>query len=382
MYPAIPGRSELIVNSPAFEKITVTRSNGKTITINAAGASEANRYVQALKVNGTASTRAWLPEGFSGRLDFTLGAQPSTEFGAKDIPPSFQAGMKPYLVSLDPGATAVEPGGTVTTTLTVQAVGKGGALTWTAEPPPGITVTPAGGTVDVPDNGQAKAQVTVEVGAGVATGFTTVPVEVAGVSAAIRLNVARRGTIEWHQNNAGVGDDTEPGQADFDNGGWSYSAQALAAGARPGGTVTWKDHTFTWPNRKPGEWDNVQAAGQTVDLTAPAGAGTLALLGAGASGDIETGVTITYTDGSTQETKVGFSDWALARDAYPPRFGNEIVLRTPYRLDGGGGRQDINVYVFAVTPIRLDPAKQVKSLTLARPAGAATAHIFAWSFGG
>ncbi|MFC5827395.1 hypothetical protein [Nonomuraea insulae] len=216
--------------------------------------------------------------------------------------------MRPYLVSLDPGATAVEPGGTVTTTLTVQAIGEGGALTWTAKPPAGITVTPASGTVDVPGNGQAKVQVTLAVGAGMATGFTTVPVEVAGVSAAVKLNVAARGTIEWHHNNAGIGDDTEAGLANFDGIGWSYSAQALAAaGARPGGTVTWKGHTFAWPGREPGEWDNVQAGGQTVDLTAPAGAKALALLGAGASGDIETNLTITYTDGSTQETKVGFS---------------------------------------------------------------------------
>ncbi|WP_246267590.1 GH92 family glycosyl hydrolase [Nonomuraea typhae] len=382
IYPAIPGRSELILNSPAFEKIVVTRANGKTITINAPGASETNRYVQALKVNGAASAKAWLPEGFAGRLDFTLGAQPNPEFGATDVPPSFQAGMKPYLAGLEPGGVSVEPGDTITTTLTVQAVGKGGSASWTAKPPAGVTVTPSSGTLEVPANGQAKVQITVTAGAGLPTGFVTVPVEVAGVPAAVRLNVAKRGTIEWHQNNSGIGDDNEAGLANFDGGGWSYSAQALAtAGARPGATVTWKGYGFAWPNRKPGEWDNVLAGGQTVDLTAPAGAKALALLGSGASGDIQTKVTVTYTDGTTQEETVGFSDWALARDAYPPRFGNEIVLRTPYRLDGGGGRQNINVYVFAATPIPLDAAKQVKSLTLARPTGAATAHVFAWAFG-
>ncbi|WP_406674053.1 GH92 family glycosyl hydrolase [Nonomuraea sp. N2-4H] len=385
IYPAIPGRAELILHSPAFEKITVTRSNGKTITINAPGASDTNRYIQAVKVNGKATDRAWLPEGFtSGRLDFALGSRPDTSFGAEEPPPSFQAGMKPYLVSLDPGASPVEPGGTVTTTLTVQAVGEGGTLTWTAEPPTGVTVTPESGTLDVPANGKATAEITLATAADLPTGFTTVPVELDadGVTAAVKLNVAERGTIEWHQNNAGIGDDEQAGLANFDGIGWSYSAQALAAaGARPGAELTWKGHTFTWPDRAPGEWDNVQATGQTIDVSAPEGATTLVFLGAGASGDIETDITITYTDGSTQQARVGFSDWALARDAYPPRFGNEIVLRTPYRLDGGGGRQDINVYVFATTPIELDPGKQVKSLTLPAPATAATAHIFAWSFG-
>ena len=229
------------------------------------------------------------------------------------------------------------------------------------------------------DHGLAE-QVTVS---SAGTGFTSVPFAVEGGTAGIRLNVARKGTIEWYQNNAGVGDDTEAGLANFDGGGWSFSAQALAAaGFKPGSTVNWKGHTFTWPNRKPGEWDNVQANGQTLEISgAPVGAKSLALLGSGASGDVETKLTITYTDGTTQNSTVGFSDWALARDAYPPRFGNEIVAKTPYRLDAGGGRQDINVYIFGATPLQLDATKQVKSLTLAAPTGRPTAHVFAWSFG-
>ncbi|WP_250573190.1 GH92 family glycosyl hydrolase [Nonomuraea sediminis] len=378
IYPAIPGRAELILNSPAFEKITVTRSNGKTITINAPGASDTNRYIQTLTVNGAATSKAWLLEGFAGRLDLTMGAQPNTEFG-KEPPPSFQAGQKPYLVSLDPGGAPVEPGGSVTATLSVQAVGKGGTLQWTAKPPTGITVTPATGTVDVPDYGLGKVQVTVSVAADAATGFVSVPFEVSGVTAGIRLNVAKKGTIQWYQNNSGVGDDAEAGLANFDGGGWSYSAQALAAaGLKPGASVTWKGHTFTWPDRKPGEWDNVQANGQTIEL-APTAAKSLAFLGAGGSGDIQTKVTITYTDGTTQDATLGLSDWALARDAYPPRFGNEIIAKTPYRLDAGGGKQEINVYIFATAPIQLDSTKQLKSLTLAAPTGRATAHLFAWS---
>ncbi|WP_214411157.1 GH92 family glycosyl hydrolase [Sphaerisporangium fuscum] len=385
MYPAIPGRAELVLNSPAFEKIVVTRSNGKTITIEAPGASVQNRYVRSLKVNGAASTKAWLPEGFSGRLDYTLGAEPDTAFGSapQDAPPSFQAGAKPYLVSVEPGGAPVEPGGTLTATVQVQAAGKGGEVRWSATPPAGVTVTPASGSLQVPDYGKGTVQVTVTVAAGAAVGFTSVPFEVAGVPAGLKLNVARKGTIEWYHNNAGVGDDTEAGLANFDGGGWSYSAQALAAvKAKPGAALTWKGYTFTWPQRKPGDLDNVQASGQTIDLAGvPQGARTLALLGSGASGDIQTKVTITYTDGTTQDTTVGFSDWALAKDAYQPRFGNEIVLKTPYRLDAGGDKQEINVYVFAATPVQLDAAKQVRSMTLAAPTGRATAHLFAWTFG-
>ncbi|MBE1462346.1 lectin [Kibdelosporangium phytohabitans] len=97
MYPQAPGRSELVLASPQFSSVTITRGNGKTITINAPGASDANKYVQSLRVNGQASNRAWLPESIvanGGTLDFTLGAGPNTTWGSApaDAPPSFDVG--------------------------------------------------------------------------------------------------------------------------------------------------------------------------------------------------------------------------------------------------------------------------------------------------
>lgn len=76
-----------------------------------------------------------------------------------------------------------------------------------------------------------------------------------------------------------------------------------------------------------------------------------------------------------------FSDRALGADAYPPRFGNEIVAKTPYRNTSDGGNQKINIYVFAATPIALDPGEQVKSVTLNTPkSGSGSLHVFAWAF--
>jgi putative alpha-1,2-mannosidase len=40
MYPAIPGRAEMVLGSPEFPQVTVTRSSGQKITINAPGASD------------------------------------------------------------------------------------------------------------------------------------------------------------------------------------------------------------------------------------------------------------------------------------------------------------------------------------------------------
>ncbi|TCO46530.1 lectin [Actinocrispum wychmicini] len=100
MYPEAPGRSELVLASPQFPAVTITRGNGKTITINAPGASDSAKYVQSLKVNGQTSTKAWLPESFvanGGTLDYTLGTAPNTSWGAAaaDAPPSFDVGPAP-----------------------------------------------------------------------------------------------------------------------------------------------------------------------------------------------------------------------------------------------------------------------------------------------
>jgi predicted alpha-1,2-mannosidase len=393
MYPAIPGRAELVLNSPEFPKITVRRSTGRTITINAPGASDTNKYVRSLRVGGRSTSRAWLPESFvatGGRLDFTLGAQPDTAFGSapKDAPPSFGTGAKPFLSAVSPGMASVEPGGSVQTTLRVKAVGNGGTATWAAKPPAGITVTPASGTLTVPSDGYADQKVTVSVAADTKLDFYSVPFEVTAAGSSVgasgmTLNVAKRGTIEWYQNNAGISDDGAAGQANFDGGGWSYSKQALAAaGLTPGGPVSWNGFTFTWPSRRPGQLDNVQAGGQVIDLpAAPQGVSRLAFLGAAGNGDAPSTVTITYTDGSTSSGKLEFSDWALGADAYPPKFGNAVVAKTPYRNSSDGGKQEINMYVFAATPIDLDQGKQVKSITLDTPTqDAGSLHVFAWAF--
>ncbi len=393
MYPAIPGRAEMVLNSPEFPKITIERSSGQTISIDAPGASDATPYVQSLKVGGQATSRAWLPESFvatGGRLDYTMGGKPNTSFGGdpKDAPPSFGAGAKPFLSAITPGTTSIEPGGTTDATLRVQAVGKGDTVAWSAEPPAGVTVTPSSGSLKVGDGGRTDQKVTVSVAAGTKPDYYSVPftVTASGVQAGapgITVNVANKGTIEWYQNNAGISDDGASGQANYDGGGWSYSTQALAAaGVKPGGPVPWKGFTFTWPSRRPGQMDNVQANGQVVDIAdAPKGASKLAFLGSGGNGDAPSTVTITYTDGSTGQGKLEFSDWALGADAYPPKYGNEVVAKTPYRNSSDGGDQEINIYVFAATPIALDQGKQVKSVTLNTPADDnGSLHVFAWAF--
>lgn len=121
MYPEVPGRAELVLASPLFDQITISRAGGATIDITAPNASESVRYVQSLKVNGTASTKPWVSESFvndGGRLDYTLGSSPNTDWGsaAADAPPSFDinptAGASGPIVGLAGKCVDVRDSGT------------------------------------------------------------------------------------------------------------------------------------------------------------------------------------------------------------------------------------------------------------------------------
>src|SRR5262249_38941101 len=154
--------------------------------------------------------------------------------------------------------------------------------------------------------------------------------------------------------------------ANFDLVGFSISANALAtAGITPGGAVTVDGITHTWPAVPVGDQDNVIAGGQQITLpAAAAGAAKLALLGSATKGNASGTVVITYTDGSTQNAAIGFSDWTLGGGGDPIAFDNRVAAKMPYRNSVDGPRQDIDTYVFATVPIALDPAKQVASVTL------------------
>jgi len=96
MYPAIPGRSELLLTAPLFPEIEVRRPGGSVLRVVAPGAG-ARPWVRGLTVDGVASTRSWLPQDFAlrgGTVRFDLGdaPHPSWGTGADDVPPSFPPG--------------------------------------------------------------------------------------------------------------------------------------------------------------------------------------------------------------------------------------------------------------------------------------------------
>jgi predicted alpha-1,2-mannosidase len=100
LQPIAPGRSELLLAAPLFSQVIIHRGNGVNLTINAAGAATNAGFIQSLTVNGTTSTKSWLPESIvsaGGTVNFTLGTTANTSWGtaADDVPPSFDVGSVP-----------------------------------------------------------------------------------------------------------------------------------------------------------------------------------------------------------------------------------------------------------------------------------------------
>jgi beta-glucosidase len=181
-------------------------------------------------------------------------------------------------------------------------------------------------------------------------------------------------------NNTGISDDADPTGANFDGGGASYSAQALAAaGLTPGATVNHDGVTFTWPDAQPGQPDNVVAGGQTFAIS---GSGaTLGLLGAGDYGDASGAGTIIYTDGTTQQFALDFPDWWS--NATPA--GGDILASFPYIHNNGGKyNQTVSIYYEGIP---LQSGKTVKYVTLPDVSqqavqGSTAMHVFAAAIGG
>ncbi|MBW4716515.1 GH92 family glycosyl hydrolase [Saccharothrix sp. SC076] len=379
VYPAIPGRAELVVHSPLFEEVTITRPNGKPIVLKTSGTGV---HVRDLKLDGRAQTRTWLPESLianGGVVEFGLGAEPTAwGTGPADAPPSFRDGEIGQQTYLQPGRLVLPAGGTGVVEVGAQDFsGRGGGVAWSAQPPTGIAVTPASGGITAPPGERAGHRVRVDVAPDAAERTHRVPVVFSnGQRSTLSVLVADPGSLRAAFDNTGTSPDDDQAIGNFDGSGWSYSRKALGEqGLSPGATVSRDGIPYTWPSSPVGEPDNANASGQTVVLNAT---GTkLGLLGSAAGGRASGTLTVTYADGTTQQADVGFSDWALGgNSATPPSFDNRVVATMPYRNSVGGEAQQLKVFVFATAPIALS-GKPVKSVTLPAGVTGGTFHVFA-----
>lgn len=390
MFPENPGSDTLVFGSPGFPHATISLPSGKTIKINAPGASSSEYYVKSMKLNGKANSKLYVPYSTLAKgasLDWTMStAETSWGTGASNAPPSYGPTFA-ATGSLNPSSLILPPGESSKTTLTVKSLTSGSQpVGWTASAPSGVTVSPSSGTLDVSGDGTAAADVTVTAGdtdGSYPVTFTLTSSAGKILPVSLSVIVAKPGDLAPFYDNAGISDDSAPSGANYDGGGWSYSEQALtAAGLPPGGSVTAGGVSFTWPDLPAGQADNITVGGQTIPLTSPAGATKLGFLGSaynagteGSSGTAE----ITYTDGSTSTATLGFSDWTLSGGSGTPGFGNVIAASTPYR-NHSSGKDGVKTYVFAET-IPITGGKTVASVTLPSSLSQGAIGVFAIAAG-
>lgn len=93
-YPVCPGTDEYVLGTPYFEQMKLKLENGNTITINAPGNDDRNRYISTLRMNGNLRTQNYLKhsELLKGAvIDIELTDRPNKQRGVKetDFPYSF-----------------------------------------------------------------------------------------------------------------------------------------------------------------------------------------------------------------------------------------------------------------------------------------------------
>lgn len=177
-------------------------------------------------------------------------------------------------------------------------------------------------------------------------------------------------------NNTGTSDDSAPASGHFD-GVNSYSAQALqGVGITPGATITFNGVQFSWPNAPSGKPNNYKANGQLLPVTPVSGATTLAFLGAASAGAASGVITLTYTDGSTQNITLGFTDWTTTN---PPSFGNQVVVVMPYRNTPTGPQTHQPHVYYAEVPLAAGKTLQSVTLPLSTAVTGGQLHVFSIS---
>jgi predicted alpha-1,2-mannosidase len=188
LYPQTPGVPMLDIGSPLFPHIVVHSSDGRTIQIVAPAASDADPYVESLRVDGAPSSRTWLivPQSGETILDFDLGATPNMSWGSGpgDGPPSwtFSAVHVPpataATLAVSPQKFELQPGGGATIVVELSDV-RGDVpvtATWSAQLPGELTSSTMSGTLTAAAAGSSTARFAVVAGPAVPAGFYNVMV--------------------------------------------------------------------------------------------------------------------------------------------------------------------------------------------------------------
>ncbi|MEQ0560577.1 GH92 family glycosyl hydrolase [Amycolatopsis sp. NEAU-NG30] len=381
LYPTMSGANFLALSSPQFESATVRigqygSAQGGTLTVTAPGASDTNRYIQSVSLNGhdvRQTSLGWSALAHGGTLAHKLGSRPSSWGTAPSAaPPSVNnaggdprrhvdaslrqtsvvvpAGVSQVRLDLDVLAqnlgvqpvtvSVTAPSGWRASVEPLQLIASG-RLPVQRTVPITLTASPAPGTYPV--------QVTVS-GLGANTVTRTATIEVRTPSACTTSGPQCAVDLSRDRNHDGTATVAASAEGNFDGGGWSYDAALLPAA----GPVTWDGVPYAAPDPLGTSLNFVEARGQSLLL--PAGRHTaLRLVGASHNGPVSTTLVAHYTDGTSTDIAVTFGDWAGS--------GSPVVLEMPHRIKAGSGVDGPPVRLFGISG-DLDGGKTVQSVSL------------------
>src|SRR5882724_7441772 len=100
-YPTSPGVPAYDIGSPVFTRVSIRLQNGKLAQILAPKASQQNKYVQSVRLNGQSVPRVWFRHADivnGGTVELEMGATPNRTLGADP------ATLPPSALSFDPAS--------------------------------------------------------------------------------------------------------------------------------------------------------------------------------------------------------------------------------------------------------------------------------------
>jgi len=187
LYPVTPGTATLAVATPEFKTVTIHLGNGRMLQVSTKGPLDGFIHSARLAVGAAAERawdRPWVPASAvlsGGALSLTTGAGEDQAWGAapEDAPASYGTGAAPAVGFTQPrGMVTASAGASTRARIGVQAAGHGAVnVTWAAQPPPGITVTPSSGTLQLAatSTGSATARASAPVTVAIAPGTSGTP---------------------------------------------------------------------------------------------------------------------------------------------------------------------------------------------------------------
>lgn len=155
LYPENPSVRGLAIGTPLFTSVRITSPAGVTIDVEAPQASDADAYLDGLRVDGTPTQRLWtaLPQRGTFIVDERVAATPDKAFGTApaDEPPSYPAGPIRFPAATAATIAAQTPAPFDAAESTAVTFAFNGATSpaerfrWSLSLPPGIAAEPASG---------------------------------------------------------------------------------------------------------------------------------------------------------------------------------------------------------------------------------------------